>query len=116
MTPRKRIAIIGLGMALKPHLESLRELGDRVEIAACYTPSAARRAAAAAQGLPIASDLDQMLKDRVLINKRLQDLLSAASLKWASAARPVGVAATTLANPGRRAASVSGHLLIWAFR
>lgn len=28
------------------------------------------------------SDLDQMLKDRVVINKRLQDLLSAASLKW----------------------------------
>src|SRR5579872_1634561 len=63
MTERKRIAIIGLGMALKPHLESLRELGQRVEIAACYTPSAARRAAAAAQGLVVASDLDQMLAD-----------------------------------------------------
>jgi regulator of protease activity HflC (stomatin/prohibitin superfamily) len=28
------------------------------------------------------SDLDQMLKDRLAINKRLQDLLSAASLRW----------------------------------
>ena len=28
------------------------------------------------------SELDQMLKDRIAINKRMQDLLSAASLKW----------------------------------
>lgn len=28
------------------------------------------------------SELDQMLKDRVAINKRMQELLSAASLKW----------------------------------
>ena len=40
---RRRIAIVGLGMALGPHLKSLEELEGRAEIAACYTPSAERR-------------------------------------------------------------------------
>ena len=31
---KRRLGIVGLGMALKPHLESLKELSDRVEIAA----------------------------------------------------------------------------------
>jgi predicted dehydrogenase len=40
---KRRIAIVGLGMAHKPHLQSLRELSDRVEIATCYAPSRERR-------------------------------------------------------------------------
>jgi UDP-N-acetyl-2-amino-2-deoxyglucuronate dehydrogenase len=39
------VAVVGLGMAHKPHIQSLRELGDRVRIIACQTPSAARREA-----------------------------------------------------------------------
>jgi UDP-N-acetyl-2-amino-2-deoxyglucuronate dehydrogenase len=35
VSTRRRLAIIGLGMALKPHIRSLEELSDRVEIAAC---------------------------------------------------------------------------------
>jgi UDP-N-acetyl-2-amino-2-deoxyglucuronate dehydrogenase len=62
---RHRIAIIGLGMALKPHLRSLEELADRVEIAACYTPSAERRRAfTATHPHPVADDLDAILRDR----------------------------------------------------
>jgi UDP-N-acetyl-2-amino-2-deoxyglucuronate dehydrogenase len=61
---RRRLAIIGLGMALKPHLESLAELADRIEIAACFTPSEARRRAfATAHGYRLANDLDQILED-----------------------------------------------------
>ena len=59
-----RIAIIGLGMALDPHLSSLRELSARVEIAAAWSPGAARRAEAAARyGLPPAASLEQILDD-----------------------------------------------------
>lgn len=59
-----RIALVGLGMALPPHLSSLRELSERVEIAAAWTPSASRRAQAAAQhGLPMAPSLEAILED-----------------------------------------------------
>jgi hypothetical protein len=43
MTSKHRLAIVGLSMALAPHLRSLEELDRRVAIAACYTPSAAHR-------------------------------------------------------------------------
>jgi UDP-N-acetyl-2-amino-2-deoxyglucuronate dehydrogenase len=63
-----RVAVVGLGMALKPHLQSLRELSEegRVAIAACYTPSAEHRRSfsEANPDLPIAEDLDGMLGDR----------------------------------------------------
>ncbi len=61
---KHRVGIIGLGMALKPHLQSLTELPQRVEIAACFTPSAERRAAfAAAHRHPVAGSLDEILND-----------------------------------------------------
>jgi UDP-N-acetyl-2-amino-2-deoxyglucuronate dehydrogenase len=65
VSKKRRIAIVGLGMALKPHLAALRELGLRVEIAACFSPSAEGRAAfAAAQpDLPVVADLDATLAD-----------------------------------------------------
>lgn len=67
MTAQHRIAIVGLGMALKPHLASLAELAARVEIVACYTPSAARRQAfAAAHSYPTPDDLDPILRDRTI--------------------------------------------------
>jgi len=65
VSPRRRLAIVGLGMALKPHSRSLDELSDRAEIAACYAPSAERRKAfSAAHGYPVVDNLDGMLRDR----------------------------------------------------
>ncbi len=40
---RKRIAVIGLGMASAPHAKSLADLSNRVEVAAAYSPTASRR-------------------------------------------------------------------------
>jgi UDP-N-acetyl-2-amino-2-deoxyglucuronate dehydrogenase len=40
---KKRIGIIGLGMASTPHAKSLVDLADRVEVAAAYSPTEARR-------------------------------------------------------------------------
>ncbi len=40
---KHRVALIGLGMAVKPHAESLRDLHERVEVVAAYAPSAQRR-------------------------------------------------------------------------
>jgi predicted dehydrogenase len=63
---KRRLAIVGLGMALKPHLASLRDLAGRVEIAACFSPSAERRAAfaAACPDLPIIAEIDAIFADR----------------------------------------------------
>ncbi len=63
MGGKHRVAIVGLGMAHKPHLQSLRDLADRVDIAACYAPSAERREAfkRAHPDLPVTGDLDAVL-------------------------------------------------------
>jgi UDP-N-acetyl-2-amino-2-deoxyglucuronate dehydrogenase len=55
-------------MALKPHLQSLRELSDRVEIAGCFAPSSERRSAFAAAnpGVPVADTLHALLSDRTI--------------------------------------------------
>jgi predicted dehydrogenase len=42
---KHRIALIGLGMAVTPHARSLLDLKDRVEVAAAFSPSEARRKA-----------------------------------------------------------------------
>ena len=54
-----------MGMAHAPHLRSLRELSDRVEIAGCHAPSRERRAAFAGANpdLPVTDDLDAILRD-----------------------------------------------------
>src|SRR5829696_2445926 len=66
MAEKHRIAVVGLGMALKPHLQSLRELSGRVEIAACYTPSEERREAFGRDNpdLSITDSLERVLADR----------------------------------------------------
>jgi UDP-N-acetyl-2-amino-2-deoxyglucuronate dehydrogenase len=63
---KHRVALVGLGMAHKPHLASLRDLADRVEIAACYAPSADRRKgfAQANPDLPVTDSLDAIFADR----------------------------------------------------
>ncbi|RDV01231.1 Gfo/Idh/MocA family protein [Undibacter mobilis] len=61
---KHRVGIVGLGMALKPHLKSLEELSGRVDIAACFTPSIERRKAfAAANSHPVVDSLDAILSD-----------------------------------------------------
>lgn len=61
---RKRVAIIGLGMAVKPHAESYLALRDRVEVAHAFSPSQARREAFAEQyGFPVTDSLDAILAD-----------------------------------------------------
>lgn len=62
---RHRIGIVGLGMALKPHALGLADLADRVEVAAAFAPSAARREEAAkAWDLPVVDSLDAIMADR----------------------------------------------------
>jgi UDP-N-acetyl-2-amino-2-deoxyglucuronate dehydrogenase len=62
---KHRIGIVGLGMALKPHALSLVDLADRIEVAAAFAPSAARREEAAkAWGLPVVDSLDRIMADR----------------------------------------------------
>lgn len=60
------IAVVGLGMAHKPHIQSFRELTDRVRIVACQSPTAARRQAFGKlhPDLPVTGDLDAVLSDR----------------------------------------------------
>jgi predicted dehydrogenase len=59
------IAVVGLGMAHKPHIQSLRELKDRARIVACQSPTAARRESFGKlhPDLPVTGDLDAVLAD-----------------------------------------------------
>jgi predicted dehydrogenase len=65
VAPRKhRLAILGLGMAVAPHAKSLIDLRDRIEVAAAYSQTAARRKAFGSQfDFPLADDLDAILAD-----------------------------------------------------
>jgi len=61
---KKRIAVIGLGMASTPHAKSLLDLQDSVEVAACYSPTETRRNAfSELWGLPVVPDLDPIFED-----------------------------------------------------
>jgi predicted dehydrogenase len=63
--PKHRIAVIGLGMAVTPHARSLMDLRDRVEVAAAFSPSAARRKAFGEKfAFPQAEALDAILADK----------------------------------------------------
>jgi len=62
---KHRIGIVGLGMALKPHALSVKDLSDRVEVGGAFAPSSERREAAAkTYGVPLADSLDAVLGDR----------------------------------------------------
>jgi predicted dehydrogenase len=61
---RHRVGIVGLGMALRPHLTSLEELNARVEIAACFSPSELTRTKfSAVHKHPVVDSLDRILGD-----------------------------------------------------
>lgn len=60
----RRIALIGLGMAVKPHAESLVDLKDRVEVVHAFSPTRERRQSFAERfPFPLADDLDAVLAD-----------------------------------------------------
>ena len=64
-SPRPRVAVIGLGMAVTPHAQSLRDLADRVEVVAAYSPSPERRTRFAERfDFPLTGDLDAIVADR----------------------------------------------------
>ena len=59
-----RVGVIGIGLGSGPHLQSLKDLGDRAQVAAAFSRSAARRETLAAQtGLPVTGDLDAIFAD-----------------------------------------------------
>jgi len=60
----RRIAIVGLGMAVTPHAKSLLDLKDRVDVVWAVSPSEKRRTAFAARfGFPTAGSLDPIIAD-----------------------------------------------------
>jgi predicted dehydrogenase len=62
---RRRVAIIGLGMAVGPHARSLIDLADRVEVAAAFSRSPERAAAFAKEfPIPTTTDLGAIVDDR----------------------------------------------------
>jgi UDP-N-acetyl-2-amino-2-deoxyglucuronate dehydrogenase len=61
---KRRIALIGLGMAVTPHARSLVDLGDRVEVAHAFSRSEARRRSFAERfDVPLTDDLDRIAAD-----------------------------------------------------
>lgn len=61
---RRRVGVIGLGMAAAPHAQSLIDLAERVEVAGCYSPTPARRDAFASRyGLPVVERVEAILDD-----------------------------------------------------
>ena len=64
---KRRIALVGLGMAVTPHAKSLVDLAARAEVAAAYSPSAARRASFAGRfPFPLVDRLEAILDDRTI--------------------------------------------------
>jgi UDP-N-acetyl-2-amino-2-deoxyglucuronate dehydrogenase len=62
---KRRIALIGLGMAVTPHAKSLVDLANRVEVAAAVSRSEAHVAAFREKfPFPTTTDLDAVLADR----------------------------------------------------
>ena len=61
----KRVAIVGLGMAVTPHAKSLLDLSDRAEVAYAFSPSAERRKKFAERfPFPQCNRLETIVEDR----------------------------------------------------
>lgn len=59
-----RLAVIGLGMATKPHLEALSELSGKVEVSGVLNRTRAKADAVSVRyGWPVFENLDEVLKD-----------------------------------------------------
>ena len=66
MTAKRRVAMIGLGMAVVPHARSLVDLQEagRIEVAGAWSRSPERRTAFAGQfPLPVSDDLEGLIAD-----------------------------------------------------
>jgi UDP-N-acetyl-2-amino-2-deoxyglucuronate dehydrogenase len=64
MADRRRIALIGLGMAVTPHAKSLIDLQERVEVAYAFSRSEQRRRAFGDRfAFPLADDLERIARD-----------------------------------------------------
>ncbi len=63
---KRRIAVIGAGMAIPPHAQSLIDLADRVEVAGVFSRERDKldRFAARFSGLPVTDALEPLLADR----------------------------------------------------
>jgi predicted dehydrogenase len=62
---RTRVAIIGLGMAVTPHAQSLRDLADRVVVAGAFSRTPKRRDDFAQRfDFPLTDDLETLAGDR----------------------------------------------------
>jgi UDP-N-acetyl-2-amino-2-deoxyglucuronate dehydrogenase len=63
----KRVALVGLGMAVTPHAKSLLDLRHRVQVAYAYSPSQERRRSFAERfPFPQCNQLDTILQDRTV--------------------------------------------------
>lgn len=61
---RHRIAVVGLGMAVTPHAQSLVDLAQRVDVVGAYSPTPQRRAAFGERfAFPVTDDLDALIAD-----------------------------------------------------
>jgi predicted dehydrogenase len=61
---RHRLAVVGLGMAVTPHAQSLRDLSARADVAGAYSPTPSRRASFASRfAFPVTDDLDALVAD-----------------------------------------------------
>jgi UDP-N-acetyl-2-amino-2-deoxyglucuronate dehydrogenase len=59
------VAIVGLGMAVAPHAQSLQDLRGRVEVTHAFSPSAQRRTAFASRfAFPVCESMETVLRDR----------------------------------------------------
>jgi len=64
VSKRRRLAIVGLGMAVTPHAHSLLDLAGRVEVAWAYSPTEARRRSFAARfPFPVTGDFAAIAGD-----------------------------------------------------
>jgi UDP-N-acetyl-2-amino-2-deoxyglucuronate dehydrogenase len=60
----RRVAVVGLGMGSLPHLKSLADLSDRIEVVGAFSRSEERRRACAMRfGLPVTDDLERLIDD-----------------------------------------------------
>ena len=64
---KKRIALVGLGMAVTPHAKGLVDLADKVEVAYAYSPSEARLKSFGERfGFPLCDRLETILEDKTV--------------------------------------------------
>lgn len=64
MMPRHRVGLIGLGAAANKHVLAVRSLGERVEIAAAWSPTPVRRSDFAVRyGVPVVETAEEILDD-----------------------------------------------------